>query len=482
MMLARLFQRYAVVLLALGLALLTGCTDRLLTETPSDDAPAASESKLRYAHLLASHRSEAMPAGAKRILERYEDLSTDTDFIVGMDADTELEPLRVLERYRILERYNGLNGVTVKRSFKDVYPGFSVYVKKNALSDFLEEIETDSDIEWVEPDPTIKFKKSSPGAGKDDNEYLPWGVDQIDAELFTQIGDDDDDAALGDYTQQTHVFVLDSGITSPDVNVCEVRTFLENDSTDDADTVGHGTHVAGTIGAKHNNGGVLGVAPNVCLHDYRVMDDNGKTKLSTVVDAVDHITALKQEHPDWPMIVNISLGADVGATQYNALDEAVQASIDAGVVYVIAAGNDGIDASTVTPAHVADAITVAAHDADAHFAGFSNHGSLIDIAAPGVDIASLPSAAVRDSELAWRSGTSSAAAHVSGAAALYLALKNPYATPSEVRDQLRSYSGHFVSGAPEATTTTRLHLEGLLNELDDDLWDDDLFQSDDDDD
>jgi subtilisin family serine protease len=472
MIYVRLFQRYAVLtLLALGLGLLTGCTDQMLTETPSSpeatsDAPTASDSKLRHAHLF----SRTSDGASKRILERYEDISTDTEFILGL-FDTTLDPQRVLERYE------NAPGITVKRIFEAATSGFSVHVDANKVKKFLVDIENDNDIEWVEPDPTIQRADPAPTTNYGSGEYMPWGVDQIDAEVFTQLGDDD--ATLAHYTQRVHVFVLDSGIENLDVNVCETRSFLANGAT--GDNIGHGTHIAGTIGAKDNLEGIQGVAPNACLHDYRVTNNAGVTKLSTVVDAVDHITALKQAYPDWPMVVNISLGVDVGTTEYNALDEAIQASINAGVTYVLAAGNDAIDASTVTPAHVGDAITVAAHDTEAVFARFSNHGALIDLAAPGVDVMSLPNMTATKTDLSEMSGTSMAASHVSGAAALYLALKNPWAAPAEVQNALRSLSNQTVTGAPDATTTKRLHVGDLRYQLDDDLFDSDDDDSDDDD-
>lgn len=103
--------------------------------------------------------------------------------------------------------------------------------------------------------------------------------------------------------------MLDSGIESPDISVCETRSFVDEDVADDA--TGHGPHIAGTIGAKKNGEGVLGIAPNACLHGCKVMTENGKTVLSSVVDAVDRITALKQAHHNRPMVVNISLGVDI---------------------------------------------------------------------------------------------------------------------------------------------------------------------------
>ncbi|NBB75478.1 MAG: S8 family serine peptidase [Bacteroidetes bacterium] len=433
MIYVRLFQRYAVLtLLALGLGLLTGCTDSLLTAPPTMEstepaAEAPDANKLRYAHLM-----KGANGANKRVLERYEDLLTDTDFILGL-SDTVLEPQRVLERY------DDESDITVRRSFEAAQRGFSVRIKEGELDDFLEMIEEDDDIEWVEPDPTVRHKKAS-----DDDTYAwlqhtPWAVRRVSDAL----------RAHGDNADQVHVFVLDSGIESTDLNVCETRSFL--DEAIDGDKLGHGTHIAGTIGAKDNFKGVLGVAPNACLHDYRVMQDNGDTELSTVVDAVDHITALKQANPDWPMVVNISLGVDVGLTQYNALDEAIQASIDAGVTYIVAAGNDGIDASTVTPAHVEDAITVGAHDAQLAMADFSNHGALVDLMAPGVDILSLPNSLDDAGHMVRLSGTSMAAGHVSGLAALLLA-GDPTLSPDALRSALLAESDAAVQNAPSGTT------------------------------
>ena len=137
----------------------------------------------------------------------------------------------------------------------------------------------------------------------------------------------------------------------------------------------------------------------------------------------------------------------MGTAQYTALDEAVEASSDAGVVYVVAAGNTGKDASNVTPAHAASAITVGAFDTRGRFPSFSNYGPLVDILAPGVDVVSLS----RLSGPVKMSGTSMAAAHVSGAAALYLA-QNPTATPAQVRDALVANALPFAIETPPNTT------------------------------
>ncbi len=176
---------------------------------------------------------------------------------------------------------------------------------------------------------------------------------------------------------------------------------------------------AGIAAAIDDDDGFIGVAAGTPIHDFRVLDDNGEADFSTVIAAVELITQRKLDDPQTPIVVNISFGADVGTRAYNGLDEAIEASIDAGVVY--AAGNDDVDAANVTPAHVTEAITVGSVNKKKWFSSFSNYGSLIDIFAPGEDIESL---SPDHSKIVIMTGTSMAAPHVTGAAALYLEL-NP---------------------------------------------------------
>jgi hypothetical protein len=167
------------------------------------------------------------------------------------------------------------------------------------------------------------------------------------------------------------------------------------------------------------------------------------------------------------MVVNFSLGADTGTPLYNALDQAMQASIQAGVTYVVSAGNDGKDAAHYSPAHVAEAITVGAFDRNNTFAWFSNHGPIVDILAPGVDVISLKNGELNDSEqqVEEMSGTSMAAAHASGAVALFLAL-HPMASPDQVERALRSTGRPDVAGTPSNTTNRMVYVGpdgGLLD-------------------
>lgn len=173
--------------------------------------------------------------------------------------------------------------------------------------------------------------------------------------------------------------------------------------TDDCN--GHGTHVAGTVAGTQ-----YGVAPAATVHPIRVLDCNGSGSMSGVIKGVDWVTKYHQK----PAVANMSLGG--GAS--SALDKAVANSIKAGVHYVVAAGNEDQNACDVSPARTDAALTVGATDKRDQRASFSNWGSCVDIFAPGVDIKS-----------AWHtgstktntiSGTSMAAPHVAGAAALWL--------------------------------------------------------------
>jgi subtilisin family serine protease len=178
--------------------------------------------------------------------------------------------------------------------------------------------------------------------------------------------------------------------------------------------------VAGTIG-----GSTYGVAKKVRLVAVRVLDCGGSGFLSDVIDGVDWVT----EHAQKPAVANMSLGG----SRSPALDAAVQASIDSGVTYVVAAGNENVNAYRVSPAAVPAAITVAASDARDRRASFSNWGSTVDLFAPGVGITSAYKGST--TKTAVLSGTSMAAPHVAGAAALVLDAAPAY-RPAQVRDLL----------------------------------------------
>ena len=210
-----------------------------------------------------------------------------------------------------------------------------------------------------------------------------------------------------------------------------------------ADGNGHGTHVAGTVG-----GTTFGIAKAVRLVAVRVLDNSGSGTTAGVIAGIDWVTT---DHTTRPAVANMSLGGGVSTS----LDDAVRRSIADGVVYAIAAGNSSADASTASPARVAEAITVGATDINDAFATFSNYGSLVDILAPGVNITSAWRTA--DNATNTISGTSMATPHVTGAAALYLEA-NPTATPGAVQSGLvAAASTGKITGVPAGTANRLLY-------------------------
>ncbi|CCK27338.1 Extracellular serine proteinase [Streptomyces davaonensis JCM 4913] len=197
--------------------------------------------------------------------------------------------------------------------------------------------------------------------------------------------------------------------------------FVGNDKSA-GDGNGHGTHVAGTVaGSKH------GVAKRAKVVSVRVLDNAGAGTTAQAIAGIDWVTRNARK----PAVANLSLGGG-----YNAqLNAAVRNSIASGVTYTVAAGNDGLPAALYSPASVGPAITVGATDRGDARASFSNYGSALDLFAPGVAITSTSSAS--DSAKATYSGTSMAAPHAAGAAALYLA-DHRKATPATVAKALRA--------------------------------------------
>ena len=212
----------------------------------------------------------------------------------------------------------------------------------------------------------------------------------------------------GDGTGKT-AWIIDSGIdfTHPDLNADSARSksFI-NGVTSARDENGHGTHVAGIIGAKNNTYGVLGVASGANLVALRVFDKDGKGTLGSIIQALTYVNNNAKAGD----VVNMSLGEDTVST---ILDQAVQNTAAKGIYIAIAAGNDNKRASEFSPGRVnaKNIYTVSAVDTLDNFASFSNYGNdVVDYAAPGVKITST----YLNGKYAIMSGTSMATPHVAG--------------------------------------------------------------------
>lgn len=275
---------------------------------------------------------------------------------------------------------------------------------------------------------------------------IPWGVDRMDADVSSTLAGDGAGVVTG-----VRIYIIDTGIRSshPDLNVAGLTDFTGAGSAEDNN--GHGTHVAGSAAAMDNADHVVGVAPGAPLYGVKVLGADGSGSTSNIVAGIDFVTGEKAANPGVPMVANMSLGGK--SRFWTAIDAAVQRSIDAGVVYSVAAGNDGQDAKGYTPAHVGPAITVGAYDAANKAATWSNYGATVDIQAPGVAILST----WNDGATKSISGTSMAAPHVAGAAALLLS-SNPAMTPAQVRDRLVADSKSWVTAVKPKTTKLSVYV------------------------
>jgi aqualysin 1 len=279
----------------------------------------------------------------------------------------------------------------------------------------LEEVRADGRVAYVEPDQTVYAEAQT----------LPWGIDKIDAELSSTKAGDGSGAVSG-----VNAYVIDTGIyRHTDLNRVKHVNFVGDGRNTDCH--GHGTHVAGTVAAKDNTTDVVGVAPGAPLTGVKVLGCNGSGATSGVIKGVDWVTANARK----PAIANMSLGG--GLSQ--ALDDAVRRSAGGGVFYSIAAGNNGADACLKSPARAGAGtnngiMTVAATDSIDGDPSWSNYGPCVDLWAPGVSILSTK----KGGGTTTMSGTSMAAPHVAGGAALYLSNgANAGATPTVVEDALK---------------------------------------------
>lgn len=273
---------------------------------------------------------------------------------------------------------NALNGFTVKMA-----PG---QLKKLELDPSVIHIEEDQVVSLIFPLGKPSKVPSTPV------QTTPWGI--------TRVG------GAVNYTGSNVAWIIDSGVdlTHPDLNVDVTRAANFTTAKSANDDNGHGSHVAGTIAAINNTQGVVGVAAGATVVPVKVLDRRGNGTISGVIAGVDYVAANASAND----VANMSLGGGISTT----LDDAVLAASQ-NCRFVLAAGNEAINATNSSPARVngPNIYTISAMDSNDQFAYFSNYGNPpVDFCAPGVSILSC----YKGGGYTTYSGTSMAAPHVAG--------------------------------------------------------------------
>ncbi|MER7420854.1 S8 family serine peptidase [Micromonospora peucetia] len=326
------------------------------------------------------------------------------------------------------QRLVGRHGGSVARTYGAALRGFEVRVGAQAAA----RIAADPAVAYVEQNHTVSI------AGTQTNPPS-WGLDRIDQRALPL----DSSYTYPNTASNVHAYIIDTGIrfSHSDFGGRAVTGFDAVDGGSADDCNGHGTHVAGTVG-----GSAYGVAKGVQLVGVRVLNCQGSGTNAGVIGGVDWVT----QNAVKPAVANMSLGGGANAS----LDTAVRNSINSGVSYGLAAGNDsGGNACNTSPARTAEGITVGSTTNTDARSSFSNIGTCLDIFAPGSSITSAWH--TNDTSTNTISGTSMATPHVVGAAAL-VASANPSWTPQQVRDYLVNNATNNAVGSPGTGSPNKL--------------------------
>ncbi|MEU4118528.1 S8 family peptidase [Kitasatospora sp. NPDC028055] len=314
-------------------------------------------------------------------------------------------------------KLTGLMGLRPTFTYTSAVNGFAAALTPTQL----EAVRKAPGVESVQEDGWATGRSVSSPGSLQRSPAQSWGLDRID-QRFLPL---DNDFSARASAQGVTAYIVDTGIDfkHPDFGGRARAGFdAIGDGRNGADCNGHGTHVAGTVG-----GTASGVARKVNLVSVRVLDCDSRGAWSGVIAGFDWVARNAKQ----PAVLNASLSGD----RLESLNAAATAVSDRGVLPIVEAGNDNRDACGVSPASAARVFTVGATNRFDEETDFSNWGDCLDLYAPGKDIVS---AKLGGGSIAL-DGTSMAAAHVAGVAALYKS-KHPDALPAEVTDFLDDVS------------------------------------------
>jgi subtilisin family serine protease len=342
-----------------------------------------------------------------------------------------------IEPHEKTKKLDKIQGFRSRHVFDRVGKGCSVTMNKGLLRQMMD----DPEILFMEKDILVSNLEytSVPRERVPEEELITKQVywHQTDTNTIQKPTDD---------FSSVNCYILDSGILRghTEFNTGQVTLAYNalDRTTNATDNNGHGTAVASVIGGK-----TVGVANKTRLHAIKVLNSTGSGYTSDIVAGLNWVVANKRS----PCVVNMSLGGSLSST----LNTAVQNCINTGVHVVCAAGNSGVDASTISPANVLGAVTVSAHDSGKTRPTWGNYGAVLDTFAPGVSV----TAAWGDSTDSYYrvNGTSFSAPIIAGLVCRILQQKQT-ATPREITEALSRMNkvGEIVN--PGSTTTPNLRV------------------------
>jgi subtilisin family serine protease len=313
----------------------------------------------------------------------------------------------------------------------DAYGGRTRAVFATTVKGFSVEM-TELEARRLAEDPRVKYVEQDGVVTAEDTVIDPaWALDRIDQRTLPY----DNQYSFNASGQGVNVYVLDSGVltTHEALTGRAVDAFdAIHDTTPIENCNGHGTGVAGVVASSN-----YGTARGATIQSVRVLPCSGSGTVSDVISGVDWVT----RHAVKPAVANMSIRSTYSRT----MNSAISSSINSGVTYVVAAGNDSDNACNYSPSSVPEAITVGATNSADQRVYYSNFGSCVDIFAPGEGIKTIWNTTT--TTVTFASGTSFASPYVAGTVALYLE-SNPLASPAEVASALIANSTDAVVTDP----------------------------------
>ncbi|KAJ1323308.1 cerevisin [Microdochium nivale] len=308
--------------------------------------------------------------------------------------------------------------------------GSFVAIPLNATKQAVKALSGLAQIAYIEPNYKVKTQAIISQKAPEN-----WGLARLSSRKPLATSYNYDDRA----GNTTFAYIIDTGINTKHPDFGKRAKFGYSTIAGlTGDGNGHGTHVAGIVGSK-----TYGVAKKTTLIAVKVLDDSGGGTMATVIAGLQWALMDAQKNKRVKKsVANMSLAG----ARSQAMDDAIQAATAAGLLVVVAAGNNNAETAGFSPAAAPGACTVAATDVNDRRADFSNWGTVVDIFAPGVDIASTS----KDGGSVRLSGTSMASPHIAGLAAYMLSI-GKYKAPVDMCNYLRGLATKNIVTDPAGT-------------------------------